>query len=217
MRNHTCLHSQQNIKLQAYLVTHYYTRVWIFVQLRMPLSFWISVKIRLTVAKSLQSDSQDSKITPVYSQWSKKASWTIAWRHFRSTFGLFPVITAVKIFSLKNFIIPKDSPYNVKEIFGLWPNLVVDILNFEPFCHAHDRYGSNSIGLTSTFHQPAEKQLVPIRCLIFWLLSESRRHENARHWVIFQQFLMEMQWSQMSNDFWIFDEHRYEAWTAEVK
>ena len=30
-----------------------------------------------------------------------------------------------------------------RAIFDLQPNLVVNILNFEPFCHAHDRYGRN--------------------------------------------------------------------------
>ena len=62
------------------------------------------------------------------------ASWTIAWRHFRSTSGFIGCWKfRSQKFLLHQKIRREISAGVFKAIFDLQPHLVVDILNFESF------------------------------------------------------------------------------------
>ena len=62
------------------------------------------------------------------------ASWTIAWRHFRSTSGFIGCWKfRSQKFLLHQKIRREISAGVFKAIFDLRPHLVVDILNFESF------------------------------------------------------------------------------------
>ena len=79
----------------------------------------------------LQSDSQGSKITRIYSQWSRLP----VKRSHEVTSGQLPVISDVENSVFKNFYCTKRFEISVgfRAVFDLRPHLVVDILNFDPF------------------------------------------------------------------------------------
>ena len=132
MRNHTCLHFQQNIKLRAYLVTHYYCMN------------ICPVKDAIVILNFRQNSFNSCEtITVGFTGLEQLHQYILSGlkrpveRSHDVTSGKRPVLSGFQ-FCFKKFLLHQQIRREIsrgvfRAIFDLRPHLMVDIIDFERF------------------------------------------------------------------------------------